>query len=571
MLCSFNSIANERPLPADQAFVFSATVTKSNEVLVEWKIAPGYYLYRQRLNISLDPKVIADYNLPKGDLKKDLSQGHYEVYANHLVIPVLLKTNDQKIQLNVDYQGCSQYRFCYPPIHKSITLDLSALSSSPSYQNLLTDQHGVSNLLQTQHLFITFFIFMGLGLLLAFTPCVLPMIPILTGIIVGQKETMSTKKAFFLSLSYVLGSALTYAMVGVIAAALGSSLQVLFQKPWIILSVSSLFILLALSLFGLYELRLPTKLHLYFLGMSQRQRAGNYVGVFCMGVLSTLIVSPCVTAPLAGVLIYISQTGNLLLGAIALFALGLGMGVPLLIIGMSAGKWLPKSGAWMDAVKIVFGFMMIGMAIWLLSRIVMPFVAAMIWGLFLISIGMYLIIYLPKLIGRKRINQILGVMVVISGIIIMVSGIVPTRWRELTPHQHVELGVHQFIDVTNIADLKKQLAIAKNNQQPVIVDFYADWCESCVSMEKNVFQSADVQKYLSGFVLLRANVTNNTADEEALLKDYQVIAPPTVLFFNAQGKELYSQRIIGEVNSTEFLAKLVMVEKANTQKDNNER
>lgn len=563
---SIFAAGREKPLPVNKAFVLSYTISQ-NEVHAKWHIAPGYYLYRDRMRIKTIPETKITVNYPKGEMKRDLTHKDYEIYSGDLNVPITLDGNTQKLQLSIDYQGCSERGFCYPPMHKNIALNLTTQQGPvatntptppPSLGALLTDQNGVKSLFYSEHFGILLSFFVGLGLLLAFTPCVFPMIPILTGIIVGQKETVSTRKAFFLSLTYVLGSAITYAMAGLLAASMGSSLQVWLQKPLIIGIASAFFVLLAISLFGLYDVRLPNRVHNLVSGISNKQQSGTYIGVFLMGVLSTLIVSPCVTAPLVGVLMYIGQTGDLVLGASALFAMGMGMGIPLLIIGMSAGKWLPKSGAWMEAVKKFFGILMLGMAIWLLSRIVPTVITTILWGCLLIAVAAFLGIYLPRIVGRYKFNRSLGFVVGFSGMLVMFGGVaVPTSTLQwVTPHAAQQSVSPSFTIVHNVADFNKELALARAANQPAILDFYADWCDSCVTMDRNVFNSSDVQRKMNNYVLLRVDLSGNTPADEALLKHFDVIAPPTVLFFDASGREMNSQRIVGEVNAKEFLARL---------------
>ena len=576
--------ADNLPLRADQAFAFSAVFNRPNEVLVEWQIAPGYYLYAKRTHIAIEPtnNVKTDIRLPQGELKYDNERGKYEVYSGSIGIPIQLETQEQQLQLGVDYQGCSQDGFCYPPIHKVLALDLATQTVSQnqdkasknlvpdtSLQSLVKDQHGVQTLLQTQHLGVSLLLFMGLGLLLAFTPCVWPMVPILTGIIVGQKHVVSTKKAFFLSLTYVLGTAVTYAIAGLAAAYMGHSLQVWLQTPVIITIASALFVLLALSLFGLYDLQIPRQWQNKITFWNNQQQRGTYVGVFFMGMLSTLVVSPCVTAPLVGVLMYIGETGNLAFGASALFAMGIGMGVPLLIIGMSAGKWLPKSGPWMDAVKKIVGILMLGMAIWLFSRSIPSFVISTLWGAWIIGIALFLSFYLPRIIGHRKLNRSLGVLAACGGILLMLSGMAPLSkiGAGMPIHYPAVATARSFIVVHDIADLQKQLSIAQAAHQPVILDFYANWCESCVAMDHKVFNASALQKVLANYTLLRADLSENSENDQMLLKHFDIIAPPTVLFFNGKGQEISSQRIVGEVNADEFLARLNLFALSNCSKD----
>lgn len=552
--------ATNAPLPANQAFIFTSNVERDDRANITWQVAPGYYLYRDRIHIKGGDGVLATPTFPQGEYKYSKDLGRYEVLSGLVNVPIQLLTQKQQVTLSVEYQGCSESGFCYPPAHKNLTLNLINLTVTENQItkstvkakifSLLTDQNGIKNLLTTEHLVWVWIIFIGLGLLLAFTPCVLPMIPILTGIIVGQKGTVTTKKAFMLSLTYVLGSSITYAFAGFAAASMGSSLQAWLQQPWIIVLTSILFLILALSLFGLFELRVPYWWQNRMTHLSNRQRGGNYAGVFAMGIISTLIISPCVTAPLVGVLLYIAEKGSILLGVTALFALGIGMGIPLLLIGISAGKWLPKRGAWMIMIKQFFGLLMLAMAIWLLGRIVSPSINTQLWGVWFIALSI-VILYLPSLLDSRKLNRFAAGMLSLYGLFVLV-GLYPNR---LQPALHPD-SIRPFIVVNNLTDLQKQLTIAKSQQKPVLVDFYADWCESCISMEKNVFQSVLVQNKLQQYILIRADLTANETAEEALQQHYAVIAPPTVLFFDNQGRELSSKRIVGEVTPRDFLLHL---------------
>lgn len=560
--------ATKNPLPAEQAFKLSTSMNTANEIQAKWDIAPGYYLYRERIHFSFTPKTPVDIRYPQGEIKTSAIHGKYEVYSGALTIPMKLSTEVQEIQLRIEYQGCSSNGFCYPPMSKNVTLTsphqtgIAGTVQAPptnttSFRSLLTNQNSVQALFHQEDLRVMLFLFVGLGLLLAFTPCVLPMIPILTGIIIGQKQKVSAKKAFFLSLSYVMGSAVTYAVAGLLAAAMGNSLQSWLQKPWIIAAVSGLFVLLSLSLFGLYDLALPNRLQNRIIHLSNKQQGGTYVGTFLMGILSALIVSPCVTAPLVGVLMYIAQTGNLVFGASALFSMGLGMGIPLIIIGTSTGKWLPKSGPWMEAVKKISGLIMLGMAIWLLSRVLPVAIIKMCWGLFLVMTAVFFSIYMPRIIGRHKVNRSLGFAAGFSGMMLMMGGAgIPMPMMNWMHVEQEATNTREFVVVRNLDDLNKQLTSAKAAHQSVILDFYADWCESCVSMDKNVFNTEKIQKELTPYLLLRADITAYTAADETLLKQYQVIAPPTVLFIDSEGKEINPERIVGEVDAKEFLTRL---------------
>jgi len=495
-----NAFITTKPLSADKAFNVSVVMDDANNVNVHWTIAKGYYLYRQKLQFVFEPKIAADIRLPQGEIKQDLNHGQYEIFKDSVNVPIVLHGVTQPVQLTIHYQGCSEKGFCYPPLHQSMMLNVSKniafkseinKSYSTSMQSLLTNQNEVKTLLGSQNIVVMLLLFMGIGLLLAFTPCIFPMIPILTAIIVGHKQPVSTSKAFLLSSTYVFGSSLMYALAGMLAAYMGSSLQASLQQPWILVIVSGLFVLLALSLFGFYDLQLPRRLQNRITSFSRKQQGGTYAGVFVIGAMSTLIVSPCVTAPLVGVLMYIAESGNMTLGGSALFAMGLGMGIPLIVIGVTAQKWLPRRGPWMVGVQRLCGVLMLGMAFWIFPSF-----------------------------------------------------------------QHVSTPSSAFIIVHNVEELNHQLSVAAASGKPVLLDFYADWCESCVIMDKNVFQLPEVMNSLNKFVLLRADLSNNTPADERMLKNFEVIAPPTVLFFNHYGKEVNSRRIVGELNAMEFMTRV---------------
>jgi thiol:disulfide interchange protein DsbD len=571
------SAATLTPLPADEAFPLSVSFMNADTVMVKWRIASGYYLYTKRLKITLSPSdAVAEIHYPRGEWKLNEEQGRDEVYAGTLSIPLRLLENHRLSAINIDYQGCSQEGFCYPPMTKHFMLNIADLSvkeitdkpsmvaNKPSFTSLLTDQNGVGMLLQDHPFNIMLLIFSGLGLLLAFTPCVLPMIPILTSIIIGQKHALGTKNAFFLSLTYVFGMSIAYACAGLIAASLGSSIQVWLQKPVIIIIVSALFMLLALSLFGLYELRFSRRWHNWISSWSNKHKGGTYIGVFFMGVLATLVVSPCVTAPLVGVLIYIGQTGNLVFGASALFAMGLGMGLPLLLIGMSAGRWLPKSGPWMKAVQELFGIFMMAMAIWLLSRIVSLAMTQILFGLLLLGLAGFMGIYLPRLIKLRQFNRLMGLSSALLGLFLVFNGLNVFMTAGSLP-AHIS-SPSTFIAVRDLTDLNDQLARARAIQQPVLLDFYADWCSSCVAMDQHVFNANKIQPVLNNFILLRVDLSANTSADSEILKRFNVIAPPTMLFFNNAGQEVMSRRIVGELNAKELLMRLNSFMTANCDK-----
>ena len=519
--------ASQQALPVDQVFQVSVQRLNNKTLTARWTIKPGYYLYRDKIHFQSTPIRINSVVFPKGIIKHNQFIGKYEVYQRHVVtlLKYLHPLPDQNLDMEIRYQGCAIAGFCYPPVVKYLTLTHSGMSTSGLNQNSIdvgqnslgnnqgqsiktaSEQSKILRLLAGHNIFWTLISFFGFGLLLSLTPCVLPLIPVLSAIILGQKQ-LTTVKAFSLSITYVLAMAFTYAVAGVFAGLAGSYLQAFLQSPWVIIIVCALFVGLAFSLFGFYELRLPASWHEKLIHITNRQQGGNYVGVALMGCLSTLVISPCVTAPLVGVLTYIGNTGNAILGGTALFVLGLGSGVPLLIIGTSEGKWLPKSGPWMNGIKIFLGIMMLVMAVWLLARII------------------------PS---NSR------------------------PFRLLHPDQIVRSETSNFQTIKSISDLNLALKQAKQQNKPVLVDFYANWCISCKEMERIVFTVPQVKSLMSNFILLRADVTANDNQDKALERQFHVIAPPTFLFFTPNGQELTDARIVGQEESQTFASHLQSV------------
>jgi thiol:disulfide interchange protein DsbD len=559
----------EKPLNSDQAFVLTSYTDKQGNITFQWHIAPGYFLYQNKFHFKLSPAgqiKIGAITWPRSLIKNNDGM-LIPIYSDSVTIAVPLKgVLRGPVTLTIGYQGCSRQGFCYAPIEKNLKLDLSVIKPS---QNLtpdvtitsaekpfLSDQVMTEKIFAGHNVFFILLSFLGLGLLLAFTPCVLPMIPILSGIIVGHKKNINTVTAFSLSFSYVMGMAVTYAAAGILVASLGSSVQALFQQTWIIILFSVLFILLSFSLFGFYDLRMPAHWQKHTTHLSNRLKSGSYVGVFFMGCLSTLIVSPCVSAPLVGVLAYIAQTGDRFLGGMALLMMGLGMGIPLLLIGTSAGKWLPKAGHWMTIVKKLFGVLMLGVAIWMLSRIISGTLTLMLWSFLFVGTGVFLGLFCKEIVNQGLL-RIIGSCLVVYGIILVVGAAFgnsdPLRpWNTWNISEVHDDKKDFFITVKTNAALNDELKKAKEKGQPVILDFYATWCVSCVAMDHRIFNQLSVREILSTYAKIRVDITENNAEVRAILKRYHVIAPPTILFFDKQGREA-SQRIIGEVNMAEFL------------------
>ncbi|MCH9696943.1 MAG: protein-disulfide reductase DsbD [Gammaproteobacteria bacterium] len=573
-------------LPSDQAFQFNAEATDvdstaSQHIALDWTIAPDYYLYREQFSVRiLNPEIaiLGHYNIPHGKPKFDAEYGQVEVFYNsvNLLIPLLRKTTDAfELELEVSYQGCAEIGVCYPPVKKTVSLQITpgAVNNSADSGQPLTDmstpvseQDRIATALSQDNFWWTGLVFLGFGLMLAFTPCCFPMIPILAGIIVGQGEKINTWHAFWLSLSYVLGSAVTYTIFGVLAGLFGSNLQALFQNPWLLGAFSALFVFLALSMFGLFELQLPSSIQTRLNEISTKQKSGSFLSAIIMGILSALIVGPCVAAPLAGALIYIGQTGDATIGGFALFMMALGMGIPLLIVGTSAGKLLPKAGAWMGRAKVLFGFIMLGVAIWLLERILPGLAILLMWALMLICCGVYLgalDTINAETGGYRRLFKSVGLVLVIWGILGLIGA--ASGARDISqPLSRIGIGNGSttstkpmpFKLVRSTAELDNQIAQAASQGQWVMLDYYADWCISCKEMERDTFSDPSVQDSLSDFVLLKADVTQNNVDDKALLDRFALIGPPATLFFGPDKQERKGFRIVGYKPATDFISHL---------------
>lgn len=567
------------PLPADKAFQFSAYLNPDKQLILEWNIAPGYYLYRNQLKLtpaSLNRIHLNKIQLPQGQFRQDMLHGNYQAYMGSLKIPVAnIPSKKGILHLNIDYQGCSSAGFCYTPIKKSLKVDLAKVTEPQNLNQYVHNATETVKPLETtetilhyfdgQHFPMIILSFLGLGLLLAFTPCVLPMVPILSGIIIGQGKKRNKRKSFFLSFAYVSGMAITYAIAGVVIALIGSSIQADLQKPWIIILFSGLFVLLALSLFGFYELQLPARFQRQVTELSNKQTGGTYFGVFLMGCLSTLIVSPCVSAPLVGVLAYIGQTGDVVLGAMALLALGIGMGIPLLLIGISADKLLPKAGTWMILIERIFGFVMLGLAIWMLSRMIPGPITLFLWAVLFIVAAIFLGVFSPVPKQLRWLARGLAVVTLTYGIILVIGSAKGNSdlfnpWAEFDGKSSIVTAQSVFKIVHSTNELEQYRKLAKKNQQIIVLDFYADWCNSCVMMDRTVFSRENVQAALKNVMVLRVDLTEDNAFDQSLLKRFHLIGPPTIIFFNKEGQELTSLRIVGEVNAEEFLAQLTKIE-----------
>lgn len=579
----FSSIGNKLGLGADdsgfvppeKAFIFGSEVTDPYTVKLYWDIREAYYLYSDRFKVSIKDAEgieIKELIIPKGKEKFDENFGLMDVHYRDVAIELWLNRTNKNataIQLEVTSQGCAEAGFCYPPIKQIIDIELPKAGAepqrnqtTPATAGYMTDQDRYAQSLASDSILLTLLSFFGLGLLLAFTPCVFPMIPILSSIIAGQGDNITSRRAFTLSLVYVLAMAVTYTIAGVLAGLFGANLQAAFQNPWILGSFSALFVLLSLSMFGFYELQLPNKWQSKLTETSNKQQGGKITGVAVMGVLSALIVGPCVAAPLAGALIYIGQTGDAVLGGSALFALSLGMGAPLLIIGTSAGKLLPKAGPWMDAIKAVFGVMLLAVAIWLLERIIPGPIALALWGSLLVVSAIYLGAtehLKPEASGWNRLWKGIGVILLIYGALLFIGAstggndmLRPLANMGTAQANNIDSKKLQFQTIKGLDGLEQALKQAEQQNRYVMLDFYADWCVSCKEMEVKTFSDSGVQQALSNVMLLKADVTANDEADQALMQKFGLFGPPSILLFTPEKQELSQFRLMGFLDADAF-------------------
>jgi thioredoxin:protein disulfide reductase len=578
-------------LEPEKAFRLSARAIDATTIEVRFDIARGYYMYRDKFAFAAGP---ADVKLgpavfPKGETKKDEFFGLMETYRKQVAVTLPVTGNAERLKLEVTSQGCADIGVCYPPQVQTVEVKLAALASGGApaappissaqfggrevrgEPSIVSDEARFEQALLSGNFLLMLAAFFGAGILLAFTPCVLPMVPILSGIIIGEGRAIAKAHAFALSLTYVLGMALTYTVIGILAALSGTLLSATLQNPWVLGAFAAVFVALAASMFGFYELQLPAVFHSRVAAASQKLKGGEIAGVALMGVLSAAIVSPCVAAPLAGALLYISQTRDVALGGAALFSLALGMGVPLIAVGVTGGALLPKSGHWMKAVKKFFGFMLLGLAIWIVAPVIPAALHMLAWAALLIIGAMYLhaLDPLPEhASGYARFWKGVGVIALLAGAALVIGTLSGSR-DVLQPLAGLRVaesvgspGVRggpaegvRFERVSTIAELDARL---KNVSQPVMLDFYADWCVSCKEMERFTFSDAKVKAELAQLVLLQVDVTRNTPEDQRLLKRYRLFGPPGIIFFDKGGREIPGLRVIGFQPADKFLHSLAL-------------
>ena len=549
-------------LDPDVAFVLTSEAQSVNTVELNWRIADGYYLYKERIKLAPADaaRPVGAIVLPKGEAHHDEYFGDQEIYRGSLDGTFSVPPGAKTVDVNVTYQGCADAGLCYPPITKTLSVSLEGAPTTVSTSNAsnggyVSEQDSFTAKLSGNLLVVIALAYLG-GLLMAFTPCVLPMVPILTGIIAGSGENTTTKRGFLLALSYVAGIAVIYTLMGVIAAYIGSgvNLQAIFNQPKILIPFIVLFLVLASSMFGAFTIQMPSFIQTRLSDASNQQRAGTFVGVGVMGALSALIVSACVAPVLIGALTFIAQTGNALRGGVAMLAISIGMGTPLLLVGASAGALLPKAGAWMDTIKNLFGVMFMAVAAWLLSRMVTNWVVMLIWAI-PVLIGAWILWRGFKQGSNARVvARTLAVALTAYGAVLLIGAKLGSS-NPLAPLQ--AQGQQKYLEfkrIKTVADLEREVAAASQAGRSVMLDFYADWCVSCKEMEHNTFTEADVQGALSNTTLLQADVTANDEQDRELLKHFGIFGPPTIAFYGADGTERRNFRVVGFMKAAEFAA-----------------
>jgi len=582
-------------LDPEQAFKIRAELNSAGKVAVHWDIAKGYKLYRDKVTVGIDKgkAEVKSPVMPKGIIFTDPTTNEkMEIYHDKLDVGVSVVKADGVFTLSVGYQGCAEDGLCYPPITKLFTVDpgkpgalliaseesaatpstvatqapatpapsTPISASAPKEVATKSDLSIVASTLAGGSLWKVSFAFLVFGLLLSFTPCVLPMVPILSSIIVGEGK-VTRSRSFLMALAYCLGLALVYTVLGVAAGLAGEGLSGALQKPWVLIMFALLLVLLSLSMFDVYQLQMPASLQSKLGKASGGLKRGRFVGVFFMGALSALIVGPCVAAPLAGTLVYISQTHDILLGGVALFSMAMGMSVPLLLVGLSAGSLLPKAGLWMVSVKYVFGLLLIAVAIWMVTPVLPAQALLLLWGAFGILCSLFLGIFDAspvKATIAQRFGKALGFVLFVLGVVELV-GSAAGGTNVLEPLSSIRSGsiaiageekTSSFTRIKTVAELDKALLSTKT---PVMLDFYADWCVSCKEMDKFTFHDPRVMNQFKTLTLLQVDVTGNTPDDVALMKRFGLFGPPGIIFFDSAGKEITDGKIAGFLEATPFL------------------
>ena len=560
-------------LPVDEAFQFSAAKSENQEnVIVNWSIAEGYYLYQEKISVKLNQKENSSFDLPTFSISPEDYNDPYFGLMKIFKKPVqaIFKASQPPLKaedvVEIAYQGCTS-GFCYPPEVKEIkvadlpivqvtdTEKTSEKSTALSAQPKAEQDRLAESLFNSKYAVFGFFL---LGLGLAFTPCVLPMLPLLSAIVIGQNQRPNMWRAFALSFVYVQGMALTYTLLGLIVAAIGLPFQVALQHPYVMIGLSIIFVLLALSMFGVFTLQLPSSLQTKLSLLSQQQKAGAFGGVFLMGMIAGLVASPCTSAPLSGALLYVAQSGDLFTGAITLYLLALGMGVPLILITLFGNKILPKSGMWMETVKKLFGFVMLALPVFLISRILPDEWTPRLWAMLGTAFFIWFAFQMPKN-GTGWVFRILFLVAAM----ISVKPLQTWVWGESQAPSAVENKAVSHIEFKQVkSEAELQQALAENNKSLVMLDLYADWCVACKEFEKETFSDPSVQKTFGDMLLLQVDMTKNSEENRALMTKYKVLGLPTILFFNQDGKEIEGTRVNGFMPPIEFLQWIQKISKA---------
>lgn len=561
---TFGSGSNDF-VPVDQAFPFNF-FQQDHRLTLDWQVKEGYYLYQQRLSFSAENVTLGDIQMEDGQPYRDEFFGDVNIYTHPLFVNIPMQDWQPGAKVIVQYQGCAKAGFCYPPETRVIDIasftngdmapattlaqtprQLETSTTNTSTPQPLTEQDQLASGLADN--WWTPLLFLALGVGLAFTPCVLPMYPILTSIVLGSGK-LSQRRALGLSLVYVQGMALTYTLLGLVVASAGLQFQAAMQHPYVLIGLSILFVTLALSMFGVYTLQLPSGVQTWLNNLSNKQQGGSSAGVFAMGAISGLVCSPCTTAPLSGALLYVAQSGDLLTGGVALYALAMGMGIPLILVAVFGNKLLPKAGGWMDRVKTLFGFVLLAAPIFLLERILPEMWSTALWSaLGIATFGwLYHVKNSLEFGGWKQ--SAVGIIAVLG---LFASAQPALNYWFADSTQQTQTSEVSFIKIRNVEELQQQLVLAKQAQKPVMLDFYADWCVACKEFEKYTFHDPAVAAQLKQFVLLQADVTRNQAQDIELLQAQQVLGLPTIDFWDAQGNPVSNARLTGFMQAAPFL------------------
>ena len=554
-------------LQVDEAFQFDFS-QQGEQLTLSWKIADGYYLYKKQFKTVIKKAEVGTPVFPGAEQVEDEFFGLSEVFRGQLLITYPIVSSVQDGVVKIRYQGCADAGLCYPPTTKKVYLNQvgsvslaksNELATKPVNQSntqvAISEQFELASLLSSeQSLLITLLVFLGLGIGLAFTPCVFPMYPILSGIVIGQGKTISTSRAFVLSLVYVQGMAITYSLLGLIVASAGVQFQAGLQSPYILIALIVIFVLLAVVMFGAYELQLPSSWQEKLNAMSNKQTSGSYMGVLAMGAISGLVASPCTTAPLTGILLFIAQSGDLVLGFSALYVLSLGMGIPLILFGITGGKLLPKAGNWMNVVKVTFGFMMLAVAIMFVERLVSHVATDIAWTL--LGLATFTYFYVMNQNSQTSFYKGLRALLIFIGLFVS-AGYGYQTVNTIGNYTQVQSGVKtlahpEFIKVSSIESFNQALAKANAQGQTVMLDLYADWCVACKEFEKYTFPDSQVVAALSGSVLMQIDLSDTTDSNIAFQEHFSILGLPTILFFDTQGQEISTARVSGFMRAAPF-------------------